>query len=83
MHWDRTVEIAITSHKVVHVRVLFLEVLQISSRKTQVFFCHNTHTETFPTDLPARGQQILAWTVEEVTITFSSELVTKNMRFLM
>ena len=36
MHLDRTVKIAITSHEVVHVRVLFLKVLQRISRKTQV-----------------------------------------------
>ena len=35
MHRDRTVKIAISSHEVVHVRVLFLEVLQITSRNTQ------------------------------------------------
>ena len=35
MYRDGTVKIAISSHKVVHVRVLFLEVLQIISRKTQ------------------------------------------------
>ena len=35
MQWDGTVKITITSHEVVHIRVLFLEVLQIINRKTQ------------------------------------------------
>ena len=36
MHRVGTVKIAITSHEVVHVRALFLEVLPIISRKTRV-----------------------------------------------
>ena len=35
MQWDGTVKIAITSHEVVHIIVLFLEVLQIVNGKTQ------------------------------------------------
>lgn len=75
MYWDWTVEIAITSHKVVHVRVLFLEVLQISSRKTQVIFVIILIPRRSHLIYPREVSRYLAWTAEgeEVTITFSSE----------
>ncbi len=51
-----TVKISISRHEVMHVRVLFFEVLQIIMTKTLVFIAHIKMTTNYP-----RVQQLLTW----------------------
>lgn len=74
MHWNGTVKIAISSHKVVHSRVLFLEVLQIINRETQaiglVLLMNGLSQVT------QEFNRYLAWVVDNITFFKKKRVLT-------
>ena len=74
MHWNGTVKIAISSHKVVHSRVLFLEVLQIINRKTKaiglILLINGLSQVT------QEFNRYLAWVVDNITFFEKKRVLT-------